>query len=402
MAEISEWFPELPPGWRATKAKNLFIRERRNVRPEDDVVTAFRDGQVALRRKRRAEGFTFSTQESGYQGIRKGDLVVHAMDAFAGAIGIAEDDGKSTPVYSACTAKTANVYLPFYARLLRHMALRGFVEALSKGIRERTTEFRWADLAEVVLPEPPYLVQVQLANYLDAKTAAIDALIAKKELLIEGLKKYQEAVIAEAVKPREGWRKMRLKQCVRERISTGVGEAGTQYEEGHARYLRTSDIGSLFTLKSEDPRTLPPEVSAQAPVRKGDILVTTAGSVGKTYLHSADGEFCYAGFLAKVSLQGQYNPRFFAYVLASRLIQEEIAQAKVSSTIDNFSASKLGELAVSVPALQGQDEVVAHLDKKLATLSAVQENSAKALKELKSLRLALISEAVTGKLRLPD
>ena len=33
------------------------------------------------------EGFTESLKEIGYQGIRVGDLVIHAMDAFAGAVG---------------------------------------------------------------------------------------------------------------------------------------------------------------------------------------------------------------------------------------------------------------------------------------------------------------------------
>lgn len=33
-------------------------------------------------------GFTESLKEIGYQGIRKGDLVIHVMDAFAGSIGV--------------------------------------------------------------------------------------------------------------------------------------------------------------------------------------------------------------------------------------------------------------------------------------------------------------------------
>ena len=50
------------------------------------------------RSKRRTEGFTNSLKEIGYQGVEKGDLVIHSMDAFAGAIGISQDNGKCSPV----------------------------------------------------------------------------------------------------------------------------------------------------------------------------------------------------------------------------------------------------------------------------------------------------------------
>ena len=58
--------------------------------------------RVLLRKNRRVRGCTESLKEIGYQGIRWGDLVIHGMDAFAGAIGVADSDGKGTPVYSVC------------------------------------------------------------------------------------------------------------------------------------------------------------------------------------------------------------------------------------------------------------------------------------------------------------
>ena len=99
------WLKDMPEHWSIEKGKWIFDRAERPVRKEDDVVTAFRDGQVTLRTNRRTNGFTNAIQEHGYQGIRKGDLVIHAMDAFAGAIGVSDSDGKATPVYSACVAR---------------------------------------------------------------------------------------------------------------------------------------------------------------------------------------------------------------------------------------------------------------------------------------------------------
>ena len=113
-----EWLGDIPSHWDTEKGKWLFFKEERPTRPEDDIVTAFRDGEVTLRKNRRTDGFTNALKEHGYQGIRKGDLVVHAMDAFAGAIGVSDSDGKSTPVYSALTPRVNGIVNPYYLSLI--------------------------------------------------------------------------------------------------------------------------------------------------------------------------------------------------------------------------------------------------------------------------------------------
>ncbi len=77
------WLGKVPEHWEVRRGKALFARMDRPPRESDDVITCFRDGAVTLRKNRRVSGFTESLKEIGYQGIRRGDLVIHAMDAFA-------------------------------------------------------------------------------------------------------------------------------------------------------------------------------------------------------------------------------------------------------------------------------------------------------------------------------
>lgn len=93
-----EWIGEIPANWGVLRGKVILTLLERSVMADDGVITCFRDGEVTLRSKRREEGFTISLQEIGYQGIEPGDLVVHGMDGFAGAIGISDSRGKGTPV----------------------------------------------------------------------------------------------------------------------------------------------------------------------------------------------------------------------------------------------------------------------------------------------------------------
>lgn len=135
------WIGEVPEHWLQLRGKNIFTRMARVVEADDDVITCFRDGQVTLRKNRRTDGFTESFKEIGYQGIKPGDLVIHQMDAFAGAIGVSDSKGKGTPVYICLQPKgeQSNFY---YAYLLREMARTGYIKSLYRGIRERSSDFR--------------------------------------------------------------------------------------------------------------------------------------------------------------------------------------------------------------------------------------------------------------------
>ena len=150
-----EWLGEVPAHWEVERGKWLFRKMDQPVREADEVVTCFRDGVVTLRKNRRVRGFTESLQEIGYQGIRRGDLVIHGMDAFAGAaIGVADSDGKGTPVYSVCEpGPTARA--EYYAHTLREMARSQWIQALTKGIRERSTDFRFENFGSQQVPRPP-------------------------------------------------------------------------------------------------------------------------------------------------------------------------------------------------------------------------------------------------------
>lgn len=172
---VISWIGKLPSHWQELKAKYLFERHNRPVRETDEVVTCFRDGQVTLRKNRRTNGFTESLQENGYQGIRKGDLVIHQMDAFAGSTGISDSDGKSTPVYIVCTPSLDFIFNPFYGYVIRYMGLNGYIQSLYRGIRERSSNFNYEVFSQQYLPIPPLDEQKKIVEFLSTKTSQIDA-----------------------------------------------------------------------------------------------------------------------------------------------------------------------------------------------------------------------------------
>lgn len=191
-----EWIGQIPKEWKIIKGKYVLEYLQKTVKDDDGVITCFRDGEVTLRSNRREDGFTLSDKEIGYQGIDVGDLVVHGMDGFAGAIGISDSRGKASPVLNVLNSKYNKRYLMYY---LRSMAFSNVFVALASGIRVRSCDLRWNKLAELPYPTTSYDEQTEIVNYIDSKCYEIDSLIADKKRQLDILADYKKSLIYEYV-----------------------------------------------------------------------------------------------------------------------------------------------------------------------------------------------------------
>lgn len=190
------WVGQFPTHWTKKKGKYIFRYMSKPVKPDDGVITCFRDGEVTLRSNRREDGFTMADKEIGYQGVDVGDLVVHGMDGFAGAIGISDSRGKASPVLNVLNTKQNKKYIMYY---LRSMAYGEVFTALSTGIRVRSCDLRWNKLSELLYPLPPIDEQNNIVNYIDEQIARTNEIIADKKTQIETLDGYKKSLIYEYV-----------------------------------------------------------------------------------------------------------------------------------------------------------------------------------------------------------
>ena len=186
----------MPKKWGIIRGKYILKYVQKPIREDDGVITCFRDGEVTLRSNRREDGFTMADKEIGYQGIDVGDLVVHGMDGFAGAIGISDSRGKASPVLNVLDTAQNKRYIMYY---LRSMAYGDVFLALATGIRVRSCDLRWNKLAELVYPVPPREEQDAIVAHIDATIEKANAIISDKKAQLETLDSYKKSLIYEYV-----------------------------------------------------------------------------------------------------------------------------------------------------------------------------------------------------------
>ena len=191
-----EWIGQMPVHWKCIRGKYILKYIQKPVRDNDGVITCFRDGEVTLRSNRREDGFTMADKEIGYQGIDEGDLVVHGMDGFAGAIGISDSRGKASPVLNVLDTTQNKRYIMYY---LRSMAYSNVFVALATGIRVRSCDLRWNKLAELLYPIPPIIEQNRIVEKIDRIIGKSDIVIREKQAQIDALEGYKRSLIFEYI-----------------------------------------------------------------------------------------------------------------------------------------------------------------------------------------------------------
>ncbi|MBT1619997.1 restriction endonuclease subunit S [Curtobacterium flaccumfaciens pv. poinsettiae] len=184
---------------RAATIRQVLVRHERSPKTGAGVVTAYRDGVVTLRSNRRGDGYTMSAAEAGYQGVLPGDIVFHALDGFAGAVGVSDSEGQSSPVYHVCRPRYDDD-AEYLALFIRYLGTSGFLSTQAPSTRQRSVDFRnWGTFARVPLRLPSVEHQKAFVAEFQEQTTRIDALIAKAEEHITLAKERRSALITAAV-----------------------------------------------------------------------------------------------------------------------------------------------------------------------------------------------------------
>ena len=378
------------------------------IKEDDGIITCFRDGEVTLRSKRREAGFTMADKEIGYQGIDVGDLVIHGMDGFAGAIGISDSRGKASPVLNVVDAEQNKRYIMYF---LRSMAYNNVFLALATGIRVRSCDLRWNKLAELYYLIPSLEEQNKIVDYLDKKCFEIDSFAMDIQTEIDTLEEYKHSIITEKVT--KGLNSdVEMKDSGIEWVGTipaawtihpvyyYFGERKVKNYDLKEKNLLSLSYGKIIRKDiNTNGGLLPANFSSYNIVEAGDIIIRPTDLQNdkrslRTGLVTEHGMItsAYIDLVPKAGV----NSKYFYYLLHAYDLMK-VFYNMGNGVRQGLNYNEFSKLMVVTPMEEEQQKIVDYLDVKCAEIDSIIEIEKEQLIVLDEYKKTIIYEYVTGK-----
>lgn len=320
-----------------------------------------------------------------------------------------------------CLRPTGSV-IPRY--LFYVVASKGFIDTVdSETFGSKMPRADWEIVGHQPLPLPPLASQGRIAQFLDNKTAQIDALIDKKRALLDRLAEKRQALITHAVT-----KGLNPKTPMKESGIDWLGEIPAHWVGGNIRRFATMRTGHTpsrsndeywencdipwFTLADvwqlrDGTRTYLGEtkekVSAMGVANSAAELLP-AGTV----VFSRTASIGYSGIMPVPMATSQdfwnwvcgpkLKAKYLLYLFRS--MKQEFAKLTSGSTHKTIYQPMAAGLGICVPPLDEQAAVVQLLDEKLDAIDSVVERIRESVQRLAEYRSSLVTAAITGKLDL--
>ena len=192
----------------------------------------------------------------------------------------------------------------------------------------------------------------------------------------------------------DGWRWERLGDVCE---PSQYGWTTKAASSGHIKFLRTTDISSGRVVWATVPFcTDEPSELDRYRVKAGDILISRAGSVGKSFLIDSADDAVFASYL--IRFRPLSVPRYIYQWLQTDTYWSMITENTAGIAIPNVNASKLSDLPMPMAPEHLRERIVARIDELFAEIDNGEEALARAHDDLATWREALLKAAVTGKL----
>jgi len=272
-------------------------------------------------------------------------------------------------------------------------------------------------LGSIRVQKPPLSEQRHIAAFLDRETARIDALVAKKERLIELLQEKRAALITRAVT-----KGLDPNVPIKDSGVEWLGEIPAHWDAGSlARWWQVIDckhrtvpfldegvavasIGEVQGLEVDlfnAERTSVAEhrrmIDGGRDPRPGDIIYSRNATVGAAALVTTKEPF-FMGQDVSLIRSASQNQRFLVFLLRSPAVMGQLDALMVGSTFDRVNVGKIKGLFVVVPPGGEQHEISVFCSRTHERTQRDIDKIREGIKRLKEFRAALISAAVTGKI----
>ena len=429
-----EWIGDIPEHWRMSRLKFVLSQNDGGVWGDDwdgmdeNATKVFRSTEINLDGSwnvdEAPELRLLSKQEKNKAQLIEGDLLVTKSSGSQLHIGktalVTSEIEKQECCYSNFTQrlrplhKESSRYLHIFLNSNLAREQYNFLSNSTTGLANLSAGL----ISEILVPTPDLQEQTAIAKYLDEKTAQIDKLIAGKRRLIALLKEERSGVINNAVT-----RGINPHAKLKPSGVDWLGEIPTHWEVKKLKWVcqitdckHTTpiyiEIGiPVVSTGNVKPKQISFESARKVSQRdfeelseggrkpvKNDIIYSRNASVGAAALVRSEEEFCLGQDICLI--RSNQNQEFLENVLNGSYVSAQLESVLVGSTFRRINIQQIKEFEVALPSAQEQVSIVEFIEAETGKIDATVAKIEKEIEYLREYRTALISEVVTGKIKV--
>jgi len=359
--------------------------------------------------------------------VRDGDTIVSTVRTYLRAVAPIEQPEENLIVSTGfAVVRPTGVASKFLAYCLRSSYFIETVVSRSVGVSYPATNP--TDVSCIEVPLPPREEQQAIASFLDAQTARIDTLVAKKRQLIAKLKEKRSALIARTVTrglPPEAAKAAGLEPNL-EMKDSGVEWLGQTPSHWKIKkfsrevYIAEGQVdpevepyASMFLIapnhiESGTGRLLARETAADQSAESGKYYCL-AGSVIYSKIRPAlrkvaiapEACLCSAD-MYPLNCRKKLTNKYLYWLLLSDQFSAWSVLESDRVAMPKINRDTLNELRLPIPPVDEQAAIVDHLETETEKLDKLAAKVETAIDRLTEYRQALITSAVTGKIDVRD
>lgn len=437
-SNTSDWWGELPKGWRVMKLKHLSNLEISNIDKhtiEGQQIVYLCNYVDVYKNEKITSQIPFMRASATDEQIKrlslqKWDVLLTKDSETPDDIGIpaivADELSEVVCGYHLAIARPNMniIYGKFLFRVIQSEPIKRYYFSRAVGMTRYGLDKHALLETPIALPKQIHQ-QRAIADYLDRETAKIDALTSAKERLLEVLDEKRRAVITLAVT-----RGLNLDVPMRDSGIEWLGEIPAHWEvvrlKSVTHSLQTGPFGSQLHAEDyvdngiplinpahlkdgrifPDPKvTVDDETAERLAIHKlevGDIVFARRGEIGRCGLVTEDevGWLCGSGSLRARPIQSILDSSYLVSLLLNTFVGTTLSIMAVGTTMDNLNTEIVGALILPLPPVNEQHQIMIHLKPAIDKINSLILSARKTINLLHERRTALISAAVSGKLHI--
>ncbi|WP_347988387.1 restriction endonuclease subunit S [Methylomonas sp. AM2-LC] len=420
-----EWLGEIPSHWDVKRNIGVFDERKESNQANMELLSVTINRGIIKQDEITAKKDSSNEDKSKYKVVRKDDLAYNKMRMWQGAIGASDYDGIVSPAYIVLRPRDT-FYSRYFHYLYRTEAFIAEANRHSYGLCLDMNSLRYEDFKTIYSPVPPQTDVERIVNFLDQKTAEIDAATAKKQWLIELLQEQKSILINQAVTRglnpnvvmRESevewigevpahWERYKLKRCIN--LLPGFAFKSNQYsmEESDIPLLRGVNINPGKVNWEETvywPATKIDSYSAYL-LKEGDLVIGmdrpwVTDGIRVARIRNKDLPCLLLQRVARIRAKKKITQGFLEIVLTSRGFLNYFEPMLTGISVPHISPDQIGNFEVNLPPIIEQENICAFVKTITETSNKIIASEEKARDKLLDLRIALISEVVTGNIKV--